>query len=275
MINNKLIQDCIATANNWLKINRPTAKPISLDEVVSRLNNSSSFLGTSSDAKTSKGTKQGYLTGILYLAPADICKINLCPAAKTCLEDCLFNAGRGRFANVSRARIIKTLAFLYNKPKFEEHLAKDINKLIKQAETKNMIPTVRLNGTSDIFIDKVFKRLLNDFSQVQFYDYTKVAVKFAKSLPKNYDLTFSFDGTNWKDSLNVLKNKGRVAVVFKNGLPTEFDGYKVINGDDTDLRFLDDTGIIIGLNAKGSAKKDEANELFIIDSNTDTRCKFS
>ena len=73
----------------------------------------------------------------------------------------------------------------------------------------------------------------------------------------------------------MLKNKGRVAVVFKNGLPTEFDGYKVINGDDTDLRFLDDTGIIVGLNAKGSAKKDSANELFIIDSKTDKRCKFS
>ena len=47
-----------------------------------------------------------------------------------------------------------------------------------------------------------------------------------------------------------------VAVVFKKELPDTYFGKKVINGDDTDLRFLDEKNVIVGLKAKGKAKKD-------------------
>ena len=46
-----------------------------------------------------------------------------------------------------------------------------------------------------------------------------------------------------------------VAIVF-NELPATYNGYKVIDGTDTDLRFLDEKGVIVGLVAKGKAKKD-------------------
>jgi hypothetical protein len=44
--------------------------------------------------------------------------------------------------------------------------------------------------------------------------------------------------------------------VFKKELPAKHLGWKVINGDETDLRFLDEKNVIVGLVAKGKAKKD-------------------
>jgi hypothetical protein len=46
-----------------------------------------------------------------------------------------------------------------------------------------------------------------------------------------------------------------IAVVFDK-LPATFLGRPVINGDETDLRFLDPRRVIVGLKAKGKAKKD-------------------
>ena len=45
-------------------------------------------------------------------------------------------------------------------------------------------------------------------------------------------------------------------VVFNGAFPDTFLGKKVVDGDTNDLRFLDDSGIVVGLKAKGSAKKD-------------------
>jgi len=47
-----------------------------------------------------------------------------------------------------------------------------------------------------------------------------------------------------------------VAVVFKNELPAMWNGYKVINGDESDLRYFDPSNVVVGLKAKGDAKKD-------------------
>ena len=62
--------------------------------------------------------------------------------------------------------------------------------------------------------------------------------------------------------MEVLQAGGNVAVVFatkKNKeLPDEWKGYKVIDGDKSDLRFLDDKNVIVGLRAKGDGIKDES-----------------
>jgi len=44
--------------------------------------------------------------------------------------------------------------------------------------------------------------------------------------------------------------------VFRDKLPKTFNTKEVINGDLTDLRFLDPVNVIVGLKAKGKAKKD-------------------
>ena len=78
-----------------------------------------------------------------------------------------------------------------------------------------------------------------------------------KNFPSNYHLTFSRSEHNDKLCEMVLEMGGNVAVVFRNQLPQTWKGYEVVNGDETDLRFLDKKGVVVGLIEKGMAKKDE------------------
>lgn len=39
-------------------------------------------------------------------------------------------------------------------------------------------------------------------------------------------------------------------------VPEHFKGYRVIDGDAHDLRFLDPKGVVVGLKAKGAARRD-------------------
>ena len=50
--------------------------------------------------------------------------------------------------------------------------------------------------------------------------------------------------------IETLNNGGNVAVVFQKYLPKVWNGFKVINGDETDLRFLDKKNVIVGLTHK-------------------------
>ena len=82
----------------------------------------------------------------------------------------------------------------------------------------------------------------------------------------NYNLTYSFSGYNWLMCERFLKEKiANVSVVFKSEPPKEYKEFKVINGDETDERFLDDKGVIIGLKYKvPRGVKYETNK-FVID----------
>jgi hypothetical protein len=246
----------IKASNQWLAKNRKKAKKITLKEVKNRLEKNN-LLSIEADSKTKKGSKNGYLTGILYFAPHKITGFNLCPFATDCIKPCLFSAGRGAFNDVTRARIIKTLGWLMDSEKFKNNLRKDILSLVKKAKKRKMQPLVRLNGTSDILIEKAFKDILSEFPEVIFYDYTKNPNR--KNLPKNYHLTFSYDGKNKNDAIKHLKKGINVAAVFSGKLPKKLWGYEVINGDKTDARPSDKKGIIVGLTAKGPDKKTDSN----------------
>ncbi len=131
------------------------------------------LLSIDTNAKTVKGQKRGYMTGILYLAPSNESKvINTCPhASKGCRAACLFTAGRGAFNNVRQARIDKTLWLVRDRAGFIEQIKKDIAALVRKAERKGLIPCVRLNGTSDLPWENM-GNIMQDFPDVQFYDYT-------------------------------------------------------------------------------------------------------
>lgn len=225
---------------------------------------SKNLLSISADSKTIKGEKIGYLTGILYLAPANVTKYNTCAMAKLaqCDKACLYSAGRGAFNNVQQSRIDKTLYFFEDRDDFMMQLFKNIKALIKKAESKGLKPLVRLNGTSDIRWENVpfesYDNIFEAFPNVQFYDYTKDANR--KDLPANYDLTFSYSGVKtFAPYVFKAESKGmRMAVVFRkeSSIPTMFKGIKVVFGDNSDVRHLDDQGVIVGLYAKGKAKTD-------------------
>ncbi len=213
-------------------------------------------------AKIKKSNATGeYLTGILHLAPASISGHNVCPwSTEGCRQACLNSAGRGRFDNVQQARIRKTKLFFDDRKMFFDILIKEIEALIKKCAKEGVLPAVRLNGTSDITWEKIpvngAKNIFALFPEVQFYDYTKAS--FEKRAPEiaNYHLVYSRANSAQKGDLVRALSQGRnVAVVFNGDLPKYYWGYPVVNGDETDLRFLDPKGCIIGLSAKGAAKK--------------------
>jgi hypothetical protein len=215
--------------------------------------------------KLMKGEKQGYLSFVLHLAPADLSGKETCPKRTAgCTAACLNTAGRGGMFKkgestnaIQQARIRKTKMFFEQRDEFMKSLVADIKLGIKQAEKKNMIPAFRLNGTSDLAWEKYTvdgKNVFEMFPDVQFYDYTKVRGRKVNQFT-NYHLTFSKADGNDMDARLAASAGMNVAVVFKE-MPETYLGRKVINGDDTDLRFLDEKNVIVGLKAKGKAKKD-------------------
>ena len=212
------------------------------------------------NAKTVKGQKKGVLTAILYLAPytQNSKGINLCShASEGCAKACLFGSGAARFTNTQNGKRNKTEYYLHNRKGFLLQLHFEIARIVRLHSAKWDI-AIRLNGTSDIpfFKYKVFegKNLMELFPSVQFYDYTKNHLSFDKELPSNYHLTFSRSENNHAKSLELLKRGFNVAMVFgvknSNELPKTYMGYKVIDGDENDLRYLDPKNVIVGLKYK-------------------------
>jgi hypothetical protein len=218
------------------------------------------LLSVDTNAKTVKGQKRGFMTGILYLAPDRISGLfNACPnASNGCRNLCLYYAGRGAFNSVQQARTSKTIFYVKDRETFLATLKENVTSVIRKAKAKKMTPVIRLNGTSDIGWERY--TVIQAFKKTRFYDYTKnydrMLTFLDGKLPSNYSLTFSRSEANESQCLEVLKRGGNVAVVFRKSLPTNWNGYPVINGDENDLRFLDPKGVVVGLTAKGKAKTD-------------------
>lgn len=226
------------------------------------------LLSVDQDTKTRKGRKYGYLTGILYLAPSTESGmgVDLCPfASQWCREACLYGAGMsGVFPSIKRSRIRKTRWYLDDRKSFDAALIRDIERLQLDAERQGLTPCVRLNGTSDQ--PKLARAMAKRFPNVQFYDYTKIPRPWQRAMD-NYHLTFSYSGENLTECLRALEHGVNVAVVFgtEKGreLPKEWHGFRVVDGDLSDLRFRDDKGVVVGLRAKGEARG-KANPFVIL-----------
>lgn len=218
----------------------------------------------SNDAKTVKGEAHGWLTAVLYLAPADLSGTNVCPrSTPECRALCLNTAGRGAFNMVQEARLRRTHEYLQDSGGFARRLAEEVEHWRMRGLRKGMRLAVRVNGTSDLpaLARRVADRSL---SEVRFYDYTKIlgAIPLGNKGPIHY--TFSRSERNDADCIAALDHGANVAVVFstKRGeaLPKEYrlgaSCFKVIDGDEHDLRFLDKRhAVIVGLRAKGRARK--------------------
>lgn len=199
-----------------------------------------------------------------------------------------------RTNHIQAARIRRTRWYFSDRPSFMATLVADIAKLVKLAASLGLEPAIRLNGTSDIPWERVpagvegfsshAANVMELFPDVQFYDYTKRPNR--RDLPSNYRLTFSLAEGNDDAAYWATRAGMNVAAVFHKvpasyTLPatrdrsfggvgmgasmTHPDGlgwvgnvkeFAVINGDTHDLRFLDPAGVIVGLKAKGNAKRD-------------------
>ena len=228
------------------------------------------IIGVGNSAKIIKGDSDEYVTAIRYLKPFKTVyrgKVhNICAMAETakCHEPCLFTAGRGQMNSVQDARTRKTLWLLSDPVGFYDALNDDLVKFIRRQKRKSITPCVRLGGTDDKG-DGI--KLAPHYPDAQFYDYTKVIKRAYMDLPDNYHLTLSYSEANPEYAERVLMAVAdtgvNAAIVFRDRLPDTFKGFRVIDGDKDDLRFLDPKGVIVGLKAKGSAKRDRSG--FVVD----------
>jgi hypothetical protein len=225
--------------------------------------------------KTSKSTDARVVNAVLHLAPADMSGYEVCQFRTAgCTAGCLNTAGRGGIPRagfgqhlnaIQAARVGRTKLFFEDRPTFWRILRSDIDKLRRLAQREDAVCAVRLNGTSDLPWHKIRtdsgRTILEEYPDVQFYDYTK-RPWIPGTLPENYHLTFSHAGAheNGPGSLRMLHHGANVAVVFDTprgrDLPEYWCGHAVIDGDKHDLRFLDPDGVVVGLRAKGRARKD-------------------
>lgn len=243
------------------------------------------LLNVDSNAKTVKGQARGFMTAVLYLASGDLSGTELCPSADLagCKAGCLNTAGRGGMAagnatfaapngdtlpdnTVQRARLARTARFNGDRAAFMADLCAEIRRFVRKAERAGLVPVVRLNGTSDIRWEDIpagdHPHIFAAFSTVQFYDYTKLPNRRRALGIANYSLTFSYShraefAPMVVKALATYGNGVNYAAVFAGrALPDSFLGRDVVNGDESDLRFLDPVGVVVGLTAKGRARRD-------------------
>jgi len=216
--------------------------------------------------KTVKGEKYGIRTAVLYGSPAETSGINLCAMYEVagCGPACLNTAGRGAMSSVQMSRLRKTLFMLQYWDDFKAMLMREIETHAKYCRKHGYKCAVRLNGTTDIrwelkiWDDMVF---FNRMYEVQFYDYTKIPNRLVPDT-SIYDLTFSYSGVpEYQRFVKTAVDMGmRLAVVFRyrTQIPNIFMGMDVVDGDDSDLRFLEPQGVVSALYAKGSAVHDHS-----------------
>lgn len=218
-----------------------------------------------SNTKTAK-TADRVEQAILHLAPATLGgRKNVCTFSSTqCVHACLNLSGLGIMDSVQSARIARTQLLFDDREAFLEILCKDIDRLRKRAAKKSLLPVVRLNGTSDLLWERMpvtvdgvtYASVMDRYTDVQFYDYTKIPTKHRRNLPSNYHITFSLSENNESSALEALLAGVNVAVVFDSeSLPATYFGRPVINGSSSDLRYEDPSGVVVGLCAKGKARK--------------------
>lgn len=233
--------------------------------------------------KTAKSLDAGVVTAVIHLLPAteygaarvrlglEPLGVNLCPFAGECRKPCLNTAGRGGIAmdsyagsafinNVQRGRYRRTDLYFTDRAGFERAVLVDLDRVARFATKHGYALGVRWNGTSDIDYVSQHPTLVARAASLGYeqYDYTKRPVSYDSARPVR--LVYSLDRGAARDrhAVRYLSAGGTVAIVFAvkpgRALPTEWNGYPVIDGDLSDLRSRDPAGVVVGLRAKGHAR---------------------
>ena len=210
-------------------------------------------------AKTQKKEKVQTRVASLSLYPNHV----ICAGSKAagCMEACLKSAGMGVFSNVEAGRKAKTEYYLNDQEGFLAQLRAELSNFDKLCKRTGSVGVVRLNTISDIAWEN--HQIPQDFPDLAFYDYTKRVRRLGKT-PENYKLMFSYSGVpSYRNQVEQMPDGYPMAVVFHKRLPTHFMGREVIDGDKSDLDNLRSGHVVVGLLAKGKAKKDTSG--FVVD----------
>ena len=191
----------------------------------------------------------------LSLAPADTSGIwQVCRySSPGCRSVCLATAGNGRYDSVTRARQYRTALLGDHPGLFVRVMAHEIRKLVAKHGEIRFRPNVLADLPWEQFASELFT-----LPGVKFYDYTKFPSSKRGTLPI-YRLGGSVHERHSDDDIRGMVNDyGSAAVVFDTlrdkPLPATYTGITVVDGDKSDDRTMaSETGVIIGLRAKGQA----------------------
>lgn len=227
-----------------------------------------------SNPKVIKGEKEsGIHTAILHLAPGSLSGHNVCGnASPDCLKACLHTSGNPIYFEAKQAaRIARTKALFAYQDIFLELLEREIMTRSRWAAARGLRLAVRLNGTSDIFWDRLAPDMMRRLTErgIIFYDYTK-SPRQATASPFR-SMVFSRSEVNQKHVLKMLAAGVSVAVVIAGcgiaahpkPLPSTLWGYPTVDGDKHDRIFEHAPGSVILLRAKGEARGMQSG--FIVD----------
>ena len=215
---------------------------------------------TTRNSKLRKG--ENYNVG-LELLPDSLSGTNLCAGAGECIYSCLAFAGLGNILTYKRiyegglpvpiqAKCKRTKLFLEDRPFFEQVLSLELDSAKRIAHLRGAVLGVRLNTTSDVD----WTDFISAHADIQFYDYTKVFNR--KSVP-NYHVTYSASEKTSENMIRKLLADGKnVAMIFHH-VPTSWRSIPVVSGDDSDNRYDDARGIIVGLKYKKTLGVQETN----------------
>jgi|MDTE01.1.fsa_nt_gb hypothetical protein len=212
----------------------------------------------------------------LSLAPHKVSGFNTCPAASIgCSESCLDSTGlRSVFERIHIGKIARTIAFFKHRRWFLNRLETELENKCKHGVKTGYTPCFRLNMFSDLpwekFIDMEYYYRYQ-CSRAWFYDYTK-RLERSGLQERNYWITASRSETNNDGILDCLSRGINCAIVFGStrgrqhvSLPRTWSSYPVIDGDKTDLRFLDPRGRkhgrVVGLTLKAASLREYYNAI--------------
>ena len=189
---------------------------------------------------------------------------NVCAFSDSCAETCVAFSGNGSFSSTMRSRQAKTDLMVNHPYTFIVLLCEELTTIHEYTEGTAL---VRLNTYSDIRWERIFPDFMRELYSIGFYDYTKhpTASRPAESLPSNYLLTYSVSEKTTAQEITKAKAAGRnlaVVVAIRSGktkdgwrpIPATWSNLPTIDGDLTDDRANDPSGVVVILRRKHTMK---------------------
>lgn len=212
----------------------------------------------------SKLNKNSLPTFGLALLPATYSELgNLCAFSDSCAETCVAFSGNGSFNSTMRSRQVKTHLMINYPESFMILLKHEISEVARKYKTAQ----IRLNTYSDIRYENIMPEVFAHYPQIQFYDYTKHPVSSRPWLPENYKLTYSVSEKTTAKEIEKAKTANRnlaVVVSVRSGkvkdkwraIKATWAGIPTVDGDQTDDRYSDPSGVVVILRRKHTMKAD-------------------
>lgn len=189
---------------------------------------------------------------------------NVCAFSDSCAETCVAFSGNGSFSSTIRSRQAKTEFMIHNPYHFMVMLCDELATIHEYTESTAL---VRLNTYSDIRWERIFPDFMPQLYSIGFYDYTKhpISSRPAESLPGNYLLTYSVSEKTTAQEITKAKAAGRnlaVVVSIRSGktkegwrpIPSTWANMPTVDGDLTDDRANDPSGVVVILRRKHTMK---------------------